>query len=136
MKILAFLLSEDLIESMRVAYEKSSKFLETEHKGLSEDEVEKKFRTQLLLMAGFSEQEIQEKNLLNLNAEEITRMAREKLFGMNRGDITQQIQKDKKELRGSHKQKVVPIDLIEEYINSGFIVKMALGNDRAIVELA
>ena len=128
-------LSEDLIESMRVAYEKSSKFLETEHKGLSEDEVEKKFRTQLLLMAGFSEQEIQEKNLLNLNAEEITRMAREKLFGMNRGDITQQIQKDKQELSGSHKQKVVPIDLIEQYINNGFIVKMALGNDKAIVEL-
>ena len=87
-------------------------------------------------MAGFSEQEIQDKNLLNLNAEEITRMAREKLFGMNRGDITQQIQKDKQELSGSHKQKVVPIDLIEQYINNGFVVKMALGNDRAIVELA
>ena len=129
-------LSEDLIESMRSAYEKSTKFLETEHKGLSEDEVEKKFRTQLLLMAGFSEQEIQDKNLLNLNAEEITRMAREKLFGMNRGDITQQIQKDKQELSGSHKQKVVPIDLIEHYINNGFIVRMALGNDKAIVELA
>ena len=129
-------LSEDLIESMRSAYEKSTKFLETEHKGLSEDEVEKKFRTQLLLMAGFSEQEIQEKNLLNMTAEEITRIAREKLFGMNRGDITQQIQKDKQELSGSHKQKVVPIDLIEQYINNGFVVKMALGNDRAIVELA
>ena len=128
-------LSEDLIESMRSAYEKSSKFLETEHKGLSEDEVEKKFRTQLLLMAGFNQEEIQEKNLLNLNAEEITKLAREKLFGMNMGDITHQIEKDKQELSGSHKQKVVSIDVIEEYINSGFVVKMALGNDKAIVEL-
>ena len=128
-------LSEDMVESMRSAYEKSTKFLETEHKGLSEDEVEKKFRTQLLLMAGFSEQEIQEKNLLNLNAEEITKLAREKLFGVNRGDITQQIQKDKQELNGSHKQKVVSVDVIEQYINNGFVVKMALGNDRAIVEL-
>ena len=128
-------LSEDLIESMRSAYEKSTKFLETEHKGLTEDEVEKKFRTQLLLMAGFSEQEIQDKNLLNLTAEEITRMAREKLLGMNRGDISHQIEKDKQELNGSHKQKVVSLDVIEEYINSGFVVKMALGNDRAIVEL-
>ena len=109
--------------------------METEHKGLSEDEVEKKFRTQLLLMAGFNQEEIQEKNLLNLNAEEITRMAREKLFGMNRGDITQQIQKDKQELNGSHKQKVVSVDVIEQYINNGFVVKMALGNDKAIVEL-
>ena len=128
-------LSEDLKESMRSAYEKSSKFLETEHKGLTEDEVEKKFRTQLLLMAGFNQEEIQEKNLLNMMAEEITKLAREKLFGMNRGDITEQIEKDKQELNGSHKQKVVSIDVIEEYINSGFIVKMALGNDRAIVEL-
>ena len=128
-------LSDDMIESMRSAYEKSTKFLETEHKGLTEDEVEKKFRTQLLIMAGFSEQEIQDKNLLNLNAEEITRMAREKLLGMSRGDISHQIEKDKQELNGSHKQKVVPIDLIEEYINNGFVVKMALGNDRAIVEM-
>ena len=128
-------LSEDLIESMRSAYEKSTKFLGTEHKGLTEDEVEKKFRTQLLIMAGFSEEEIQEKNLLNMTAEEITRMAREKLLGMDRGDISHQIEKDKQELNGSHKQKVVPIDLIEEYINNGFVVKMALGNDKAIVEL-
>ena len=128
-------LSEDLIESMRTAYEKSTKFLETEIHGISEDEVEKKFRTQLLLMAGFTEQEIQEKNLLNLTSEEITKMAREKLFGMDRKDITEQIQKDKQDLKETHKQKVVSIDVVEQYINDGFVVKMALGNDRVIVEL-
>ena len=128
-------LSEDMVESMRMSYEKSTKFLETEHKGLTEDEVEKKFRTQLLIMAGFSEQEIQEKSLLDMRAEEITKLAREKLLGMNRGDISHQIEKDKQELNGSHKQKVVSIDVIEEYINNGFVVKMALGSDRAIVEL-
>ena len=128
-------LSEDMVESMRMSYEKSTKFLETEHKGLTEDEVEKKFRTQLLLMAGFTEEEIKEKSLLDRTAEEITRMAREKLLGMNRGDISQQIQKDKQELNGSHRQKVVSLDVIEEYINNGFVVKMALGSDRAIVEL-
>ena len=128
-------LSEDLIQSMRTAYEKSTKFLETEVHGISEDEVEKKFRTQLLLMAGFTEQEIQEKNLLNLTSEEITKMAREKLFGMDRKDISNQIAKDKQDLKETHKQKVVSIDVIEQYINQGFIVKMALGNDKAIVEL-
>ena len=54
---------------------------------------------------------------------------------MNRGDITAQIQKDKHELNGSHKQKVVSLDVIEQYINNGFVVKMALGNTKAIVEL-
>ncbi len=128
-------LSEDLIESMRLAYEKSTKYLETERRGLTEDEVENKFRTQLLIMAGFSEEEIKEKNLLNLSSEEITKLAREKLFGMSKPDISDQIEKDKQELSTSHKQKVVSIDLIEHYINSGFVVKMALGNDKAIVEL-
>ena len=128
-------LSVDLIESMRSAYEKSERFLETERKGLTEDEVENKFRMQLLLMAGFTEGEIQEKNLLNLTSEEITRLVREKLFGINKKDISSQIEKDKEDLKQNHKQKVVSIDLIEEYINNGFIVKMALGNDKAIVEL-
>ena len=127
-------LPEDLIESMRSAYEKSSKFLETERKGLTEEEVENKFRTQLLIMAGFSEEEIKEKNLLNMTSEEITKIAREKLFGMSKPDISDQIEKDKQELTKTHKQKVVSIDVIEEYINNGFVVKMALGNDKAIVE--
>ncbi len=126
---------EGKVDEGREQYSKCLQYLGTERKGLTEDEVEKKFRTQLLLMAGFSEQEIQEKNFLNMTAEEITKLAREKLFGMNRGDIAIQIQKDKQELNGSHKQKVVSIDIIEEYINNGFIVKMALGNDRAVVEL-
>ena len=102
-------LRDSEIEEMRQAYSKCLQYLETEHKGLSEDEVEKKFRTQLLLMAGFSEQEIQDKNLLNMKAEEITRIAREKLLGMNTRDISAQIQKDKQELSGSHKQKVAPL---------------------------
>jgi hypothetical protein len=129
-------LPTDMIQSLRSAYEKSTKFLETERKGLTEEEVENKFRTELLIMSGFSEGEIKEKNLLNMNAEEITKLAREKIFGISRKDISGQIQKDKQEMNGSHKQKVVSIDLIEEYINQGFVVKMALGNDKAIVELA
>ena len=126
---------EGKIDEGREQYSKCLQNIETERKGLTEEEVEKKFRTQLLLMAGFSEQEIQDKNLLNMTAEEITKLAREKLFGMNRGDITSQIQKDKQELSRSHKQKVVPVDVVEQYIDQGFVVRMALGNDRVIVEL-
>lgn len=128
-------LPDELIETMRSAYEKSTKYLETERKGMTEDELEIKFRTQLLIMAGFSEQDIEDKKLLNMTAEEITKLTREKLFGMKKVDVSDQIQRDKQELNGSHKQKVVSIDVIEEYINSGFVVKMALGNDRAIVEM-
>lgn len=128
-------LPDDLIETMRSAYEKSTKYLETERKGMTEDELEKKFRTQLLIMAGFTEEEIREKNLLSMTAEEITKLARERLFGIQKVDITKQIEKDREEMANTHKQKVVPIDIIEEYINKGFVVKMALGNDKAIVEL-
>ena len=40
-------LPNDMIESMRSAYEKSLRFLETERKGLSEEELKKKFEEQL-----------------------------------------------------------------------------------------
>ncbi len=128
------LLSSDMVESMRSAYLKSTKYLETERKGMTEDEIEVKFRTQLLMMAGFSDEEITKNKLLDLNADEITKMARDKLFGAKQIDITAQIEKDKDELGKTHKQKVIPIDQVEEYINAGFTVKMALGNDRVIVE--
>ena len=127
--------SEVKVDEIRDAYTKCLTFLETEKKEITEDELETKFRTQLLLMAGFSEKEINEKHLLDMTAEEITKLARDKLFSMQKVDISDQIQKDKQEMNGSHKQKVVSLDLIEEYINSGFVVKMALGNDKAIVEL-
>lgn len=127
-------LSQDQIESMRSAYLKSTKYLETERKGMTEDEIEVKFRSQLLMMAGFTEEEIAKNKLLDMNPDEITKMAREKLFGTKQIDITAQIQQDKDELSKSHKQKVISIDQVEEYINAGFTVKMALGNDRVIVE--
>ena len=129
-------LSQDQIESMRSAYSKSTKYLETERKGMTEDEIEVKFRSQLLMMAGFTEEEIAKNKLLDLNADEITKMAREKLFGAKQVDITTQIERDKDELGKTHKQKVIPIDQVEEYINAGFTVKMALGNDKVIVEFS
>ena len=129
-------LSGDQIESMRSAYLKSTKFLETERKGMTEDEMEVKFRSELLIMAGFTEEEIAKNKLLDLNADEITKMARDKLFGIKKVDINAQIKQDKDELSKTHKQKVIPIDQVEEYINNGFTVKMALGNDRVIVEFS
>ena len=129
-------LSADQIDSMRSAYLKSTKYLETERKGMTEDEMEVKFRTQLLIMAGFSEEEIAKRKLLDMNPDEITKMARDKLFGAKQVDISAQIERDKQELNGSHKQKVIPIDQVEEYINNGFSVKMALGNDKVIVEFS
>lgn len=130
------LLPESVIEDMREQYAKASKFLETEQKGMSEEDIDKKFRLQLLLMAGFKEYEIKEKNLLNMTQEEITSLARERLFGgiLNKEDVISEIRKQKKTMKQGS-QKVIPISLLESYINEGFTVKMAIGNDKAIVEL-
>ena len=77
------------------------------------------------------------RNLVDFKyADEITKMARDKLFGIKKVDINAQIQQDREELSKTHKQKVIPIDQVEEYINNGFTVKMALGNDRVIVEFS
>ena len=129
-------LPDSLINDMRKAFNKCLTYIETERKGMTEDEMEVKFRSELLIMAGFTEEEIAKNKLLDLNADEITKMARDKLFGIKKVDINAQIQQDREELSKTHKQKVILIDQVEEYINNGFTVKMALGNDRVIVEFS
>ena len=90
--VLYLRLPDEMIESMRSAYEKSTKFLETEKKGLSEDELKAKleehqkaldrqFREQLLMMVGFTKEEIESQNLLEKTTEEIQQIVRDKLSG-------------------------------------------------------
>lgn len=127
---------EGKIDEGRDQYAKCLKFLETDQKGMSEEDIDRKFRLQLLMMAGFNEAEIKDKNLLDMNQEEITKLARDRLFGgvLNTEDVVSEIRNIKKTMKKGS-QKVIPISLLESYINEGFSVKMALGNDKAIVEL-
>ena len=144
-------LPDEMIESMRSAYEKSTKFLETEKKGLSEDELKAKleehqkaldrqFREQLLMMVGFTKEEIESQNLLEKTTEEIQQIVRDKLSGsiLNPQDIDKQIERDKAELSkkvNGARQKIIPISLLEKYMQADFEFMAMLGNEKAIIRL-
>ena len=127
---------EGIIEEGREAYQRSIKLLETVAKGMSEEDVDRKFRLTLLTLAGFSEKDIKDKGLLELSMSEIQSLIKDRLFGVSKEDVTQQIQKDKLELsRSGSKQKVISISLIEQYIGAGFEFLSTINSDKAIVRL-
>ena len=142
-------LSDDMIESMRSAYDKSTKFLETEKIGLSEDELKAKFeeqqksldrqfREQMLLMVGFRKDEIDSQNLLEKTTDEIQQIVRDKLSGslLKPEDIEKQIERDKLELsKKPVRQKIIPVNLLEAYFDHGFRFLAMIGSDRALMEL-
>ncbi len=74
-------LPESIIEDMRNAYAKSLKFLETELKGIPEDEYTRnvnEFKKLILMTAGFTEEEINKGNLLDLDNSELAKKLEEK----------------------------------------------------------
>lgn len=142
-------LPDDMIESMRNAYEKSTKFLETEKKGLSEEELKAKFeeqqkaldrqfREQMLMMVGFTKDEIEAQNLLEKTTEEIQHIVKDKLSGsiLNPQDVEKEIERTKLELaKKPVRQKIIPVNLLEAYFDHGFRFLAMIGNDRALMEL-
>ncbi|MCL4314368.1 MAG: site-specific integrase [Candidatus Thermoplasmatota archaeon] len=144
-------LPDDMIESMRSAYDKSTKFLETDKKGLSEEELkqrfeeqqkalDRQFREQMLLMVGFTKEEIEAQNLLERTTEEIQHIVKDKLSGslLKPEDIDRQIQRDKAELSkkvNGARQKIIPISLLEKYMQADFEFMAMLGTEKAIIRL-
>ena len=144
-------LPESVINDMRNAYQKCLPYLETEKKGLSEDELKAKFeeqqksldrqfREQMLMMVGFTKDEIESQNLLEKTTEEIQQIVRDKLSGsiLNPQDIDKQIERDKAELSkkvNGARQKIIPISLLEKYMQADFEFMAMLGNEKAIIRL-
>lgn len=111
-------LPENVIEDMRNAYKKASKFLETEQKGIPEEDIARRFKEQILLMDGFTKEEIEKMDLLNISDDELREKRREKLFGAA--------------LNGN-KQKVVRMAEVESYIENGWEYIGSLPGEKAII---
>ena len=113
-------LPQDFIEDMRSAYQKSLEYLETRKADVGEDKLRESMRRQLLLVAGFSEDEIEGLDS-NMSDEEFQESVRKKLFGtvMNNGNP----------------QKVIEMDEIADYLNQGWSFVATIGNEKAIVKL-
>ena len=112
-------LPPDMIEDMRESYRKCLKYLEVEEKE-EEKDFTKEFRKQLLLIAGYKEEEI-EKMDLNMKDEEFQRIVRERLLGYM--------------VNNGKKQRVIRANEIEDYINNGWEFIALLPDNKAIVRL-
>jgi hypothetical protein len=113
-------LPDSVIEDMRTAYEKSLVYLETRKADISEDRLKEAMRRQLLLVAGFSGNEIDELDR-DMNDEDFQKIIRKKLMGTM--------------YNNGNPQKVIKQDEITQYLENGWSFVATLKDDQAIVKL-
>ncbi len=114
-------LPENVIEDMRDSYRKAQDFLETVGVRTGEDKIKESFRRQLLMVAGFKEEEIDARSLAQASDEEFQSMVKQRLLGemVNNGAV----------------QKVVGVNEVERYIGEGWEFVATLPNGKAILKL-
>jgi len=116
-------LPENTIEEMRNSYQKSLKFLETENKGISESEMNKTIKdlkTSMLILAGFSEEEIEREKLLELSNEDLIKKIDEKRI---------------KHLNNGNSQKIVSMRELKQYIEQGWEFVANINSKEAIIKV-
>ncbi|MEM3760279.1 MAG: site-specific integrase [Candidatus Bathyarchaeia archaeon] len=114
-------LPENVIEDMREAYKRSQEYLHTAKVGrTSEEELRQAFRKQLLLVAGFTQSEIDEMDISAISDEELQTIIRKRLLGEKANDCV---------------QRVVSTDEVENYLEQGWEYVAALPNGKLIVKL-
>ena len=112
---------EEVIEDMRSSYKKLQDLLQTSKSEVNDEKIKESFRMQLLSVAGFSQQEIDEMKLTKVSDDEFQSKVKQKLLGVMANN-------------GS-KQKVVPINEVEHYISQGWEYVNTLPNDQAILKI-
>lgn len=113
-------LPESVIEDMREAYKRSQEFLQTTvSETASEEKLKEAFKKQLLLVAGFKEEEISTIDIANMSDEEFQDLVRQKLAGLMQ--------------KNGNRQKVIELDKVEPHISQGYEFVAALPNGKAIV---
>ncbi|MEM4067877.1 MAG: hypothetical protein QXV17_13565, partial [Candidatus Micrarchaeaceae archaeon] len=115
-------LPENLIEDMRESYAKSLVFLETEKRGMSEEEKDK-WKTDLkreYLRLFFDDKEIDDNKLLDLSTEDLQKKVKEKI-GMS--------------LNNGHSQKVISMKEVKQYIEQGWEFVQSINSREAIVRI-
>ena len=114
-------LPEDVIEDMREAYRRSQEYLQTTRPETSREKLVEEFRRQLLLVAGFSQDEISRIDITDLTDEEFQDLVRKRLLGNVNADC------------GT--QKVVNLNELEKYLENGWEYVATLPNKKVIVKL-
>ena len=113
-------LPETVLEDMREAYRRSQKFLQTIAGGAGEDALRESFRKQLLLVSGFTSDEVEELDL-SMGDEVFQEMVRKRLLGAMANN--------------GASQKVIDVDEVERFLSGGWDFVATLPDDRIVVRL-
>jgi hypothetical protein len=112
------MLPESVIEDMREAYTRSQEYLQTTKPETTEEKLKEAFRKQLLLVAGFNENEVKKIDISSINDEELQVIIRKRLLGEETDDCT---------------QKVVAVGDVESYIEQRWEYVATLPNGKVII---
>lgn len=113
-------LPPEVVEQMRESYAKAQRYLETGEGEARDDDLRKEFKRQLLLVAGFKDEDIGDEQL-ETGEEEFHKLVRGKLLG----DVK----------TPGPKQKVVDVSHVENYLVEGWEFVGSLPNRKAIVKV-
>jgi len=113
-------LPESVIEDMREAYRRSQKYLQTIKPETSRETLIEEFRKQLLLVAGFTPEEIEKIDLTGLSDEEFQELVRKRLIANRNEDCGI--------------QKVIDLTQLEEYLEKGWEYLATLPNGKIIIK--
>jgi len=109
-----------VIEDMREAYRRSQEYLQITKPETTEEKLRDAFRKQLLLVAGFTNQEAEELELSSLSDEKFQEIVRSRLLGGVTEDCGV--------------EKVVDLDEIESYLAQGWEYVATLPNERVVIK--
>jgi len=113
-------LPQSAVDDMREAYHRSQEYLQTVRLESNREKIIEEFRRQLLLVAGFTQQEINNINLKSLSDDEFQDMVRRRLMRNSSEDC------------GT--QKVINLNELEEYLDNGWEYVTILPNGKVIVK--
>ena len=133
------MLPDDVLEDMRNKYAKSLKFLQTDVKGLSEEDKQslEKTLTGTVLQKIFGYTKEESDKLMELSDEDLQKELQKKLGNaLDPESVKRKAMQDAKEIsKRKNRQVMIPISFVDEYFNQGFEFVSSIGSDRAIMRL-
>ncbi len=133
-------LPPDMIEGMRSAYLKCLPLLTTESREISAKDMHKEFLMEILKEDGFTDEEIKDLGLLEMDPNKRRELRREKIFGSKNParDANEMARLDRmamSKMRNGARQKIISSYAIEAYVTQGFEFVNMIPGDKAIVKL-
>jgi len=115
-------LPESVVDDMRAAYARSEEFLQTKVKEeTSEEKLRGSFRKQLLLVAGFSQEELDKMDVPSMSDEELQSLVKKRLLGVQTAN--------------GASQKVVSVGEANDYLAKGWEYVAKLSNNKVVIKM-